>query len=267
MLKTIGYRKIPIEKIEIASDYVRTRIEEDEWLETSIGRLGLIQPIVVFPKDDKYQLVVGRRRLEALRKQGEKEVEARIIEPVDSMIAKIVSIVENERRRSLPFRDTVTVCQYLYQKYKGSIEKVMEDLHMSRNDVLKYLKFVLVPEEIVQMVEEGKLKEREAEASTLAGLSETTFDKNKAITIAEAIAKGELTPEQTRRLPDISTENPKASPSEIISVARTRPIRLTLVLPKRIVEALDRAADEYRMDRKDMAKTALDSWLSSMGYY
>ena len=267
MLKTIEYKKIPVEKIEAPSDYVRTRVEEDKSLTESIDDLGLILPIVVYREGEKYRLVVGRRRLETLRKEGEKEVEARIIEKVDDMTAKIISVVENEIRQGLPFKDTVTVCQFLYRKHRGSIQKVMEDLHMSRSDVLKHLKFALAPEEIVQKVEEGKLKPREAEIATLAAFGESGFDKEKAIRIAGAIAKGELTPDQTRRLPDVSKENPEASARKIIAQAKRAPIRLTIIVSRGVIEALDKAALDHQVDRKDMAKSALESWLTSHGYY
>jgi len=272
MLKTIEYRTISIDKIEAPPDYVRRRVEEDRPLAESVEELGIILPIVVYQDDDKYKLVVGRRRLETLRRQGQKEVEARIIEKVDDMAAKIISVVENEVRRGLPFKDTVTVCQFLYQKYKDlpkaqRIRKVTEDLHLPPTDVLKYLKFALCPAELLQMVEEGKLTPREGEIATLSAFEGTRFDKKKAIRIAEAIAKGELTPEQTRGLLDVSRDYPGASAKKMIAQAKALRTRLVIFVSRTILEALDRAAQEHQVDRKDMAKSALESWLASKGYY
>jgi hypothetical protein len=56
-------------------------------------------------------------------------------------------------------------------------------------------------------------------------------------------------------------------PDNVISQAKLAPTRLTIVVSRTVLEALDRAAQEHQVDRKDMAKSALESWLASEGYY
>jgi hypothetical protein len=127
---------------------------------------------------------------------------------------------------------------------------------------VKYLRFRLAPEEVLRMVEEGKITQGDAEKATLAGYP----DKEKIIRVAQAIAERRLTKEQTRRLPDIAKEHPEASADQLIREAKKRPIRLIIPVPTSLLEALDRAAKDYVMDRKDVAKMALSAWLTNMGY-
>lgn len=265
MLKTIEYKPIPTDKVDIGPEYSRMRVEEDKFFNESVDELGLIQPIMVFQKGDRYELVVGRRRLETLKKRGEKIVEARIVHPIDEITAKKISLDENRQRRELPFRDTVILCEHFFRKHrkaKNPVKKVADELRMPYDETLKYLRFILLPKEVTNMVEAGDLTQAEAERAALAG----SPNKDDTITIAKAIAKGELVPEQTRALPDVSKDNPQATAKEKIVLARKRPIRLIIPVPRSLINALDKAAEDHRMDRKDMAKTALSSWLSRMGY-
>ena len=64
-------------------------------LAMSIERQGLLQPIVVCPKGDKYELILGQRRLMAMEKLGKETVPAMVVDPKDTNMIRLTSLLEN----------------------------------------------------------------------------------------------------------------------------------------------------------------------------
>ena len=72
-----------------------------EGLARSIEGVGLLQPVVVRPLGDGYELVFGLHRLEACRRLGWKKIPARVKEVSDEE-AFLLNMVENLQRNSQP---------------------------------------------------------------------------------------------------------------------------------------------------------------------
>ncbi len=68
-------KAIDLQKIDFSPYQHRKYFDEDKLKElaTSIQREGLIEPIVVRPKKDRYELIAGERRLRAVRDCAEME--------------------------------------------------------------------------------------------------------------------------------------------------------------------------------------------------
>ena len=81
------------------------RIEEDDALKDlmeSINTTGLINPVIVRPQKDKYEMISGHRRLKAMELLGEIEIEATVKELNDDE-ATILMVDSNcQRERMLP---------------------------------------------------------------------------------------------------------------------------------------------------------------------
>jgi len=92
---------IPLDAIAIGSGRRKMAKENVADLATSIGMIGLRNPITVLPPDaaGQYPLVAGRHRLEACRLLGHPEIEAAIIE--DKIAAELWEISENLHRAEL----------------------------------------------------------------------------------------------------------------------------------------------------------------------
>ena len=78
-------QQIKITEIEPNADQPRKKFDEDklEELASSIKRYGVIQPIIVMPKDGYYQIVAGERRWRAAKLAGLEEIPAIIREDVE----------------------------------------------------------------------------------------------------------------------------------------------------------------------------------------
>jgi hypothetical protein len=72
-----------------------------EALAESISKLGLVQPIVVRPFGDEFILIVGRHRLQAVRKLKHDTIRAEIVEGLDADAALLIEIDENLVRADL----------------------------------------------------------------------------------------------------------------------------------------------------------------------
>ena len=262
--------EIPIEKIYVGEGNVRKREVEknlDE-LKESIRRVGLLQPIIVFPKGDKYELIVGQRRFLAVQALGWKTVPAIVVGSLDLTKAKIISGMENFHRKELPYKDTVDLCDYLYEKY-GSIKAVAEELGISEGTVRNYLAHKLVPEPIKQMVEEKKISRQDALAITKATLPDIAKgNEEKAVKLAKQIAEKQPPREEKKRIIETAEDHPELSPEKVIEEAKKPPERVKLVihLPGKYGKALDSAAEDLDQDPEEVAKTAIIDWLTARGY-
>jgi ParB family chromosome partitioning protein len=256
--------EIPVDKIYISEANVRRRkvkVGLDE-LKDSIRRIGLLQPIIVFQKEDKYELIVGQRRFLAVKELGWEKIPALVTSPPSDVAeGKIASLSENIHRKELPRRDIIDACDYLYAKY-GSARAVAEELGVSESTVRNYLPLRLAPEPLIKMIEEKEISLTDARKAVQAGGA----DEEKVMKIAKELKK--MTKEEKRRFTDIVKEKPEASAEEIIEEAKKPRIEVRVVvhLTPKWAEILDKAADDIGMDREDLAKTAIIDWLTTRGY-
>ena len=158
------YGRIPIELIEAGPELVRTRkVEENiDELAENIRRVGLIHPIRVYPKEGKYMLVAGQRRLMACKRLKWKEIPATIMsEPADPIDALKVSISENLPllRRDLVREDEIDACDRLYMKY-GTYKAVAETLGVKPGWVRERVAIKSLEEEAPKVAKEVKKKKR-----------------------------------------------------------------------------------------------------------
>lgn len=95
-------KKIPIERIFVSPDNPRREFDAQalKELADSIKTYGLLQPIMVRPKNGNYELIIGERRLRASKMIGLKEIDARV-ETLDDSKAMEMRLIENTHRADL----------------------------------------------------------------------------------------------------------------------------------------------------------------------
>jgi len=264
-MKKIIFQKLitnlSVDKIKVSKQNARkTKIESGIGeLKTSIDEMSLIQPVVVIPKGENYELIVGQRRFLATKALGRKTIPALVIEPMDDTSQSIMSFGENIHRKPLPYEDTINICDELYNEdNKGTksdrINKIVRTLGLSRSVITKYLAYKLVPPEVRKLVSEGKLSQDVAYRIT-----STYFpDNQKIISIAKSSAR--LTKSETRRAIDYGAKKPSASIEEIMKYAKNPPltVEITIQVESHTEELLKELAKKRGSTVLDLVKDAIN---------
>jgi ParB/RepB/Spo0J family partition protein len=265
-IKIKDFKKIPLDSIEISEGNVRKTRQKVglEELKVSIQKLGLIHPIIVVQENEtKYKLIVGQRRLIAFQELGETEIPAIVIDPVGLVTEKVVSFGENIHRRSLPYNDTIRICDELYNTSEGEkferIESIAKTLGISPQTVQKYLSYRLVPEAVQELVTEGKLSANLAYRITSAFWPNT----EKIERIAKYMTK--MTKSEWQRALTIGRKKPEATPEEIVKEAKKpqRVFELIIPLDSETNKLLDSAAKERKVDVVTLVKGLIEEFLES----
>lgn len=132
-------------------------------LADSLREHGLVQPIVVRARGDRYQLIAGQRRLAAARKLGWERVPARVLEVEDRQMAEI-AIVENLQRRDLDALEKAASFKQYLATWGCTQEELAKRLSIDRSHVANLIRLLELPESVQRKLREGKLSMGHARA-------------------------------------------------------------------------------------------------------
>lgn len=197
------------------------KIEE---LAGSIRNQGIIQPLVVRPKGDGFELIAGERRWRAAMKAGLSRVPVVIREASDHEALQL-ALVENLQREDLNAIEEANGYRRLQEEFHWSQEEMAERVGKSRPAIANSLRMLSLPAEVQQEVVAGNLPAGQARA--LLGLH------TEALIISasrEVITKGLSTRETEKMV-------------RLLLIGRKRRRQVSLIDPdlKSIVEELQRA--------------------------
>lgn len=187
-------RQTAITEIEPNKEQPR-RLFDNEKLEelvSSISEHGILQPIIVRPIGDRYQIVSGERRWRAARRAGLSEVPV-IIREIDDKTCLELSLIENLQRENLNVIEEAKGYQRLAKEFSMTQEIIAQRVGKSRPVIANALRLLSLPEKAIQMTESGELSAGHARAllPLAEKLSPEEFEKlledikNKNITVRE----------------------------------------------------------------------------------
>ena len=258
-------RPIQINKISISKWNVRTLDREKgvEELAENIREYGLLQPIVVFQEGDKYNLIIGQRRVRAFKELKKKEILARILPKKPSEEeAKILSLSENIHKVELNREDIVKAITYLYNKCGKSVEKVSGILGKQPGYIYDYLKIDSAPQEVKEMYYKKEITKQDVKRI----MELAPKDKEEMITLAKDFV--ELTAPEKKRAVELRRLKPKSKTNEIMRESKIPHVEEKVIVPlsPSLLMALDNAAKAIGLCREEVASRALEDWLSDKGY-
>ncbi len=194
--KATQQNEIAIDSIEVnpfqpRKDFDETALQE---LADSIKELGVIQAISVKDMGNgKYQLISGERRLRASKMAGKETIPAIIVDFNDTQMMEI-SLLENIQRKDLTPIEEASAYQQLIKKLNYTQDQLAKRLGKSRTNVANMLRLLSLPDEVKQMVAEGKLSY--GQARTLLALD----DEDKIIEVAKKTVKEGLSVRELEKL-------------------------------------------------------------------
>jgi len=187
--------EIDIDRIMPSPFQPRRRFDEAkiEELALSIRNQGIIQPLVVRPKDDAFELIAGERRWRAAMKVGLLVVPVVVREASDQEALQL-ALVENLQREDLNPIEEASGYRRLQEEFKWNQEEMAERVGKSRPAIANALRLLALPAEVQQEVAAGNLPVGQARA--LLGLQSEPLIVSSC---REVIAKG-LSTRETEKL-------------------------------------------------------------------
>lgn len=178
------------------ADQPRKTFDADalEQLARSIAEHGLIQPIVVRKTlGGFYEIIAGERRWRASKLAGLEEVPVIVMDSDDLKTAEL-SLIENIQRENLNAIEEALAYRTLIETYDLTQESVAQRVGKSRTAVTNSLRLLDLPEEVSNLVADGKISAGHARA--LLGLD----DKSLISEIANDVFARELSVRDTEEL-------------------------------------------------------------------
>ena len=146
-------------------------------LADSIREVGVLQPVLVRPADDGYELIAGERRWRAARRVGLQKIPA-LIRDTDDSSALEQALVENLQREELNPLEEAGAYQQLIEDFGLTHEQVAAKAGRSRASVSNTLRLLSLPPSIQRMVREKQLTMGHARA--LLGTPDRAFQEQLA---------------------------------------------------------------------------------------
>ena len=207
-----GSVSLPISQVEPGLNQPRKRFDPEALAELadSIREHGIIQPLTVRRlSSGYYQIIAGERRWRAAKQAGLDEVPAVIIEADDRKVMEI-GLIENLQREDLNPAEEARGYQVLMNEYGMTQEQVAQRMGKSRPAVTNALRLLNLPEDLMALVEEGKLSAGHARALLGAPTpalqrqgAKAVLDKGLSVRQTEALVKAL----QKEKKPKVRTED------------------------------------------------------------
>src|SRR6516162_1147922 len=194
-LPSSGPQEIDIDLVEPSPYQPRTRFREEalDELARSIQASGIIQPIVVRPVRNRFQLIAGERRWRAAQRAGLRKVAA-IVRQVADELALEMTLVENIQREDLNAMEAARAFERLMDEFELTQESVAERTGKDRATVANAIRLLKLEPTIQDWIEEGKLTAGHGRALL------AVLDPQLRMRYAQKAARGGLTVRQVERL-------------------------------------------------------------------
>ena len=201
----------------------RIKFNEDaiNELSKSIKEHGVIQPIVVRPIGDKFEIIAGERRYKASRMAGLKTIPAIITDLNDKDSAE-VALIENVQRENLtPIEEAISYKKILDMGYTTQ-ESLATKLGKTQSTVANKLRLLNLDDEVQEALLNEKISERHARSLLKLQNKEQQKQLLKKI-ITERLTVRRADEEIEKMLKGENTELPKIESAQNIETPRFEP--------------------------------------------
>lgn len=212
-------REIPIGDVTPNPHQPRRHFDQEalDDLASSITQIGVLQPILVRPVSNGYELIAGERRWRAATQAGLTMIPA-VIRSTDDMASMEQALVENLHREDLTALEEAAAYSQLIDDFGLTHEKVAERVGKSRSAITNTLRLLGLPAGVQQYLADGRLSARHAR--TLLTVQDRAEQERLA---TQAVAEG-----WTVRTLEVAINGPEVvdepSPSDDIADSAPEPI-------------------------------------------
>jgi len=130
----------------------------------SIESNGILEPIIVRPKGEKFEIVVGERRFRAALQLGYTKVPSIIKQGLDDRSGLVMALVENLQRDDLNPLEEANTYNQLITEHKLTQDEMAKLIGKSRVAISNTIRLLKLPDSIKSYVNQGKISEGHARA-------------------------------------------------------------------------------------------------------
>lgn len=187
-------RMIGIELLDPNPDQPRQAMGDLSELIGSVAEKGIIEPLVVRQRGDRYQIIAGERRYHAATQVGLREVPVVVREADDAEVMEL-ALVENLQRKDLTAFEEAEALQQLADKCGHTHEDMARKLGKSRTAITESLSLTAMPDEVRSLCRLANINAK----STLLHIVRQS-DPQKMLALVERLAStGTVTRESVRK--------------------------------------------------------------------
>ncbi|MFD0961760.1 nucleoid occlusion protein [Paenibacillus chungangensis] len=237
-------RQIDVSQIDTSPFQPRTVFDDEriEELCQTIKTHGVIQPIVVRLRNDRYEIIAGERRWRAVTKLGYDTIPAIVREFNDAQTASI-ALIENLQREGLTAIEEAVAYQKLIELHQLTQESLAQRLGKSQSTIANKLRLLMLPEDIKLTLMERKITERHARA--LLSLD----SEEMQLKVLEEIVTKDLNVKQTEARIAFLKESTKMKRAKRISF--TKDVRLALNTIRQSIDMVSGSGLPIKTNEKD----------------
>lgn len=157
--------ELAVDMISPNPDQPRTDLDEGAIAELadSIAKVGVLQPIIVRPLGEGYQIIAGERRWRASRKAGLDRVPVRVLGRTEVESLEI-ALIENLQREDLNAIEEARGYRKLLAEHQMTQAELADRVSKSRSAITNALRLLDLPDEVQDLVYSGKLTAGHARA-------------------------------------------------------------------------------------------------------
>lgn len=238
-VKNIAIRDIVPSPYQPRTVFDDDRIDE---LCQTIKTHGVIQPIIVRFRNDKYEIIAGERRWRAVTKLGLDTVPAIVRDFNDSQAASI-ALIENLQREGLTAIEEAIAYQKLIEMHSLTQESLAQRLGKSQSTIANKIRLLQLSEPVKSALIERKITERHARALLSLDTEELQ------VKVLNDVVSKDLNVKQTEMRVNFYKESVKEAKKRRISFSKD--IRLAVNTIRQSVEMVVGSGLTIEKDEKD----------------
>jgi ParB family chromosome partitioning protein len=174
-------------------------------LAASIAEQGVLEPLLVRPLGDDYEIIAGSRRYQAAKLAGLSEVPV-IVRALSDRDALMVALVENLQREDITALDEAGGYSRLVDEFAWTQDELARHLGRSRSHISNTLRLLGLPAEVKALLEAGSLTAGHARAllgaSDPAAVAAIVVERRLSVRATEALVRRQAATGPSGRLLD-----------------------------------------------------------------
>ncbi|MCR4409208.1 MAG: ParB/RepB/Spo0J family partition protein [Candidatus Saccharicenans sp.] len=191
---------IPLDRIEPNPRQPRSELGDIQELMDSIRAKGVLEPIIVRPKGEKFEIIAGERRFVASKNLGLKEIPC-IEMTVDDQEAMEISLIENLQRKDLDIFEEADGLKALMNLYGYSHQEVADKIGKARSTITEIISVSRIPVDLREKLKKAGITSRSTIIEIAKVEPETLMSQ-----VVERIIQNRLTRTDTRDLTKLFKE-------------------------------------------------------------